>query len=197
MKFQKVLAVILSLAFATIAWRAQATVIDFGGLPGPNGTAYTGHVEDGFTVTPNDGDWHQGLVYGAPTPSIFGGPVPQPVFGSITVTGGIFRFISVDLSSNSATGTRATVIGYMNGITQFGYDFTITTANQFVTLVNPGPFMVDIDELYIAMMPDTGVSSYNIDNIVLRSVRAVPAPAALGLIILGLAGVGFTRRRLA
>ena len=174
---------------------AGAAVIDFDPLSNPNGTAYSGHSQDGFTVTSTQGDWFEGHFWGNPVPSIFGGPLYGSDDAEILVTGGDFRFISVDVVSNTAPGTRVDILGLMDGVVQYGYSYTIAVAGLFETLVHPFQFDVLIDELYIGMVAGDNTTSYNIDNIVLRGETAVPAPAALGLVLLGLAGVGAVRRR--
>ena len=195
MSKSSIFAVVITLFTALFAWNAQAAVIGFDPLNGPNGSAYTGHTENGFTVTPTQGNWFQAQVYGNPVPSIYGGPINSPTTSQIKVTGGIFKFFGVDVSSNTSAGTRVDVLAYLGGALQFGYSHTINVVNQFETLLNPGPFTVDIDTLFIALVPTDNVTSFNVDNIQLRASNDVPAPAVLGLMLIGLAGLGVARRK--
>ena len=53
-----------------------------------------------------------------------------------------------------------------------------------------------IDSLTIIMTPAAGVTSYNIDNIVVNAASvAVPAPVTLSLLGLGLVGLAAARRK--
>src|SRR5687768_16271320 len=92
----------LPLLLLVAAGRSAGAQITFDALVGVNGSPYVGHSEAGFDVAPLAGQWSEGHAFGNPVPSVFGGPIPRPLEGSLRVTrsgGGTFTFASVDLAS--------------------------------------------------------------------------------------------------
>ena len=140
---------------ASSAWASLITV-DFGGLSGGNGDAFTTpYVEDGFTVTPTGGDWFEAHVFGNPEPSIFAGPVGSPSTSTIDVTGGTFLFSSVDLSSNSASNAGFQIEGFYQGTSLFTVASDISNINTFNTIAFTNPSVLDL--LRITMTPVAGI----------------------------------------
>ncbi|RED49920.1 PEP-CTERM sorting domain-containing protein [Aestuariispira insulae] len=192
----KFLLAFLSFVFVILGGQAQAALIDFDPLNNAHGSSYTGHAQDGHTVTATGGNWSEGhnVGYGKPVPAIFGSFRNNQGGGEVVVTGGLFRFISVEVMSLFTSGARLDVTGKLGGVTQYGYSFNIPTTNVFEKLVHPFQFDVLIDELYLAWSPGDNQAGLAMDNILLRS-EEVPAPAALGLMLMGLAGLVALRRR--
>jgi len=167
----------------------EAAIIGFDPLGGDNLDPYTGHVEDGFTITPLSGTWQQGQIFGNPTPSILGGLIGDPDPGILSILFNRdqnFFFRSVDLSSNNAPGSIYRLQGFLDGISVFDSSGIINVTNQFQRYGNAANAL-EIDELRIAVTPGPDVSSFNVDNI---NVVPIPTPALLpGLIGLGVAAL--------
>lgn len=177
-----------------LAAPASAAVITFDNLAGANEAPFTSpYVEGGYTVTPGAG-WLTGQIYGNAIPSIFSGPYygmagPR----EITVTGGTFTFDAIDLSSNVGAGTTYNFVGSLLGSTVFDLSGTLGSTG-FTTILSSSAAV--IDSLTIIMTPAVGVTSYNIDNIVVNAASvAVPAPVTLSLLGLGLVGLAAARRK--
>lgn len=189
-----------ALLVATVAPAAVAQTITFAPLAGGNGAPYAGHVEAGYSVVPTAGNWFEAHVFGNPVPSVFGGPIGAPGAGTLRVQrgAGLFNFVSVDLTSNSAVGTTYSITGLLGLVPQFVDAGVINNINTWNTILASAPG-ADIDELFITLTPGGGVTSYNVDNIVLRPVgpAIVPEPASVALVATGLLtlGVGFRARR--
>jgi len=167
----------------------KAAIIGFDPLSSPNLAPYTGHVEDGFTITPLSGTWQQGQIFGDPTPSILGGPIgnSEPGILSIILNGNKnFFFNSVELSSNNTAGSQYRFQGFLKGGSVFDSIGSIGIENQFQRFDN-APSDIAIDELRISVTPGLKVSSFNVDNI---DVAPIPTPALLpGLIGIGVAAL--------
>jgi hypothetical protein len=181
----------------------RASIITFGNLSGANQDPFTTYMEAGFTVTPTQGNWFQAQGFGNPTPSIFAGPIGSPSQSAVTVTatdGGDFTFASVDLTSNSSSGSTFQITGFLNGNPVLGISGTIGNINTFNTESNAFPSTL-MDTLVIQETPVAGVTSFNFDNInVTEQATVTPEPASLtllGLGVAGMAGYGWRRRRTA
>lgn len=185
----RILALAAVAALATTS--ALATVITFDPLSGSNGDAYVGHSEGGYTITATSGQWFEGHSYGNPVPDIFSGPIYQPVSSTIEVTkddGGYFHFVSVDASSNSASTGTLEVLGYHDGNLEFAMGAGFSSDSTFETKSNPFDFGY-YNKIDFTLAPGDGVTSMNLDNIVLN---AVPEPASMALV---LGGMGLLARR--
>lgn len=159
--------------------------LSFSGLTGPNGAAYLGSSDSGFAITPTQGSWYQAMIYGTPFPSIFDGPVNSPGVAALQITdgAGLFRFSSLDFSSNNGDSSYD-IQGFLGATLQFHETGTLTgvsTPFHFSTLLSGDP-TVPIDGLLIEIIPGAGVTSINLDNIM---VVTVPEPGMLGLLCLG------------
>lgn len=167
---------------------ASAVVIDFGPLAGLNLDPYNGHVEDGFSVTPTSGSFFEARFVGSPPSSIFLGPLFAPSGGRIGVERegtGLFTFESVDLSTSASLGSFS-LLGWLNGSQVMRLDGGFSDVSIFETKVSPNTTQV-LDLLEIVLTPDTGVSSINIDNIVVNAANASVPDNAETLLLLVLA----------
>jgi hypothetical protein len=177
---------------------AAAAIIGFNTLVGGNGNPYSGSSEAGFTITPTQGSWFQGQVFGNPTPSIFAGPIGSPSPSQIDIVDSTlpFTFASVDLTSNVNLGTTYTIQGFLNNVLVLNQTATPTAINTFQTFASVNSTQL-LDKLTILGTPATGVTSFNIDNInVTKQVVTVPEPTStLGFLALGTLGAASTLKR--
>jgi hypothetical protein len=213
----------LLVALLVMLWATEtmAATIGFDGLTGPNLSSFPdryvgGYVEDGFTVKATGGQWFEAHVFGSSIPAIGSGPIYTADGGTsaITVTGvaagGLFTFGGVDLTSNSAGGTKYTIEGFLSGEEQFTFETTIGSINHFESISSISNLTVDT--LTITGTRAARVTSFNIDNIRLAAANApgppgpgctaprcpdpnVPEPASIMLLGAGLAGIEIWRRR--
>jgi hypothetical protein len=191
------LATLIVAAACLFAPAIKAETITFAPLGGPNQSPYVGHTEVGFNVTPVGGAWFQGQVFGNPVPSIFAGPVGSPTISSIQIvrtSAGLFTFGALDYSSNNGNSTFL-IQGFLGVNTVFTQTGTLSgPGGVFSTLLSAFP-NVQMDRFFFQVTPGSGVTSINIDNIVVNST-AVPEPATLLLLGTGLAGaLGAAHRR--
>ena len=165
-----------------------AATVTFDPLPGPNGTAYTGHTESGITVTPLSGTWNQAFNVGNPVPSIW----TSNSTGSFEVTtGGTFTFLSFDLGTGGGSGPSYSIEGYLNSILVLSGSGS-NPDSLFHTILSPDSLQ-NLDRLVIAATLGQ-TSSANIDNIALGAGSEVPEPGTWVLLTGGL-GLMLARRR--
>jgi hypothetical protein len=162
--------------------------IGFGGLTGTNNAPYHGHTEGSFAVTTTAGSWFEAHAYGNPIPSIYDGPINSPGTGAILITdsAGPFTLSSFQFSSNNGDSTYD-VQGYFGQALAF--EETGTLPGSFPTgfgfQTNQDTHAsVPIDGLVIEVIPGPGVTSINLDNIM---VTTIPEPVGIGLLTAGLA----------
>lgn len=159
--------------------------LSFSSLVGPNGAPYLGSNESGFAITPTLGSWYQAMIYGSPFPSIFDGPVNAPGVAALQITdgAGLFTFSSIDYSSNNGDSSYD-IQGFLGATLQFhetGILQGVSTPFHFSTLLSGDPSL-PIDGLLIQIIPGAGVTSINLDNIM---VATVPEPGTWALVCLG------------
>nr|WP_316642673.1 PEP-CTERM sorting domain-containing protein [uncultured Roseateles sp.] len=191
-------ALAMAMVASCAAGSASATVISFDSLAGAQGSSFSSYIESGFTVESLLGKWLVAKNFGAPVPDIFSGKSWGTASAAIEVTGGMFTFASVDLSS-SLGSANYTIEGLKGGVSQFSFSgvrscggcggLFATVSNSFSSLV--------IDSLKISI---TGAgTSYNVDNINVSAIAPVqppiPEPATYGLMLAGLLGVATIARR--
>ncbi|PWU21673.1 MAG: hypothetical protein C5B50_01140 [Verrucomicrobia bacterium] len=184
---------ILAVLFAPASLMAQNAVtgggINFADLGGTNNTRYTGSVEGDFNVTANTTNWFRDItVYGDPPPSIYDGPTNSPGTAILTISDskGHFTFSSFEYSSNNGQSTYD-IQGFLGSVLEYEETGTLIASfppNFGFNSQGIANSTVEIDGLQITVIPGSGVTSINLDNI---GVATIPEPGSLGL--LG-AGVG-------
>ena len=186
---------LLVLATVAVGVIANATqVIDFGGLSGNNLDPFSTYQEDGYQVDSVGGQWFEGHVFGNPVPSLVCGPVFNPVASTIKVTrldASAFQFLALDASSNTVTGDGILVEGYLNNGLVLSIGGSIPGVDTFFTGVNALPNVL-MDTMYVTIRPVQGSTSANLDNI---ELNAVPEPATMTVITLGVAALARRRRK--
>ena len=186
--------VFLAVAVVGLAATIPAATITFDPLSGANGDPYPGHTEGNFSVLASlnvsgNPAWFEAHQFGNPVPSIFAG---SPEVSSVSVTEnttGLFRFGSVDLSSNIAAGSTYDITGFLLGSPVLSQSGAIGSINTFETISSVNTSTI-LDLLVIELTPGAGTTSMNLDNIVLEPEEGggVPEPSTFammgGLIIL-------------
>jgi PEP-CTERM motif len=190
---------LMAILIVSSAAIATADTVTFSGLPGPTDSPFTTYTEGTFTVSSVGGNWFQGLIYGNPAPSIYDGPIGQPGDATVEVTdsAGLFTFSSLDYSSNNGPG-RYDIKGMLGATMEFDQTGALVGSFPpfgFTTLDSLFP-NTQIDSLFIEVFPSDGVTSINLDNIVVNTVAGTtPEPNTWILFGTGLAGL-LARRKL-
>jgi hypothetical protein len=169
---------------------AQAGVVTFDTLPGPNGSPFTTVTEDGITVNSFTGNWQQAFFVGNPTPGLF---TFSQTASLEVVTGGLFGFVGFDLSTGGSTSPDYEFEGFLGGASQYSFSGNPNTGNQvFTSIVNVlSAVMVDRVEIRYRLTSTSG----NIDNIRTADGTPVPVPGTLALLGAATLALALTRRR--
>jgi hypothetical protein len=150
----------------------------FGNLPA-DGTTVTTYPESGFTITTSRTNWFSRTTYGNPAPSLqFMSPagVRTEAALSVTVPGGAFTFVSVDLYSSTTPipyrieGQRRSTQSYALNDTLPQSAMVPNTYGRFATVTNSQPDLV-VDTLIIVLTNDAAACCSNpmgIDNLILK-----------------------------
>lgn len=173
-------------AIALFATGAHAQTIDFGGLAGVNGDAFTGpYVEDGFSTSAVGGQVFEGHLFGNPEPSL----VVGSIFGGgnlgviETSRATAFRLGAFELSAQNGNASWL-VEGFLGAVAVYSYG-GVAGSGFSPYAGNAGL----VDRVRFTLTP-TG-TSVNIDNITLR---AVPEPATWAMMIMGFGLAGYAVR---
>jgi hypothetical protein len=176
------------------AGAAQAAVITFAGLPGSNGSAFSGpYVEDGFSIVKTAGDVFEGHSFGNPAPSLVVGSVFEGGTGgalSLTkVGGGAFTLTSFDFTSFGGVGSWS-IAGSLNGSGVYALNGGGNFGAAWQTIAGNA---AGVDTLVFSLNAEG--TSLNLDNIALGDVGRVPEPASWAMMIIGFGLVGAASRR--
>lgn len=196
----KTSSILKTCALIAAAVTTQATTtITFNPLVGGNGAPYSGHNEAGFTVTPTAGSFFEAHIFGNPTPDVFAGPIGSVTTSTLQVqdsTFDPFTLVSVDLSSNSANSGSYKLEGFLGAVSVFSTVGGFSAVNTFETKLSTSSS--PIDKLLITVIPGQGVTSMNIDNIVLDTAVTTPDAGTTAMLLgAAVAGLGIARRKLA
>ena len=179
------------------------TTIDFNGIPGNDGSAFTSYSESGFTVSSIAGSWLVVQSFGNPAPFIEFTAQPASTITSViavTHAGSAFSFSSIEIYS-SITPIPYTFTGLLGGTTVFTVSGVVPNPmGNFLMVMNPDSTL-SIDALMVALTTSTPSCCDNfvgLDNIALVTPTSnVPEPSSLMLFGTGAVGLlGAIRRKL-
>ena len=199
----------LLVALMAMLWATEtmAYTIGFGNLAGNNLDRFTSYEENGYRVTATGGDWFVAKIFGNEIPAIVAGPIYHPGESQITVTegGGQFTFQGIDLTNNVAGETSYSIAGFLGGVEVLSTSVVISSINTFETFdTSLSDSLKLVDRVTITGTPGSRTTSFNIDNIRAgdpitscqgSNCPAVPEPASILLLGVGLAGAEIWRRR--
>jgi hypothetical protein len=168
---------------------ASPIVLDFDAFAAGSFTGTLG-TEDGITISAMGGVPYidDFSLFGNPLNGFFNDETGSTSTFSF-VGSGLFTFDTLDIVGGLFGGASGdvTVEGYLGGVLQASDTFSPTSS--FTTVSAAGLAGLGIDRLDV-LMPEFGVSA---DNLVLGN--SIPEPTTLALLGLGLAGVGWSRRK--
>lgn len=204
----------MPIAVAALASTATAATMTFSNVTDPFARTY---VEDGITVSAN-GDL---AVYSAGTAHIDDGGTSAPSRLEFSM-GTAFDAVSFDISPEGFNylgfdGSDFVALSYENVLVQGFQGAALTSSLMFdmtsrasIYTILLGPAFTNLTLLTIEVLlpplstpagyvftqcSDSPCSHFEIDNVVLNPVAAVPLPASLPIAATGLALLGLLRRR--
>lgn len=190
-KYKSFLAAHVFAALCALASAANASVVTFETIGGFNGDPFASVTQDGVTINSVNGSWQKAYYVGSPIPAIF-------TFSSTAsievLTGGLFNFVSFDLGTGGQSNPAYEYHGFLNDVEVLsgsgspgGVDFTTILSSDA---------SIALDRLLIVTTLTS--SSANLDNIVVNAAVsaavAVPEPATIALLALGLLAMRMRRR---
>jgi len=173
---------------------ADSITIDFNGLSGSNGSAFTNYTESGFTVSSVSGSWLVGQNYGDPPPFLYAEGTSTATI-AVRDGGNGFSFSSIDLYS-SITTIPYTFTGFGNNNMLFTVSGTVpNTFGNFALVTNPDS-TVTIDTLDVTLTnPLALVNPVGLDNIAMVTASSsAPEPTSLALLLASLASLNLLRQ---
>lgn len=197
MRIKSLVGACIAGAFCMASAHAAPVVIDFT-APDQilNGGSYE---EDGFVVEPTVISNFAEIRDSELTAEAFLSRQQPDTYSITRVGGGVFTFTSFDYRSaipsivNGVLIDEFQVLGFLNGVQIQDYGVYQTNLTTLIT-VNILANAIEIDELRLVATGNSGGAGPSWDNFVFE-VAEVPLPAALPLFLIGLAGLGFAKRR--
>lgn len=185
--------VVGGLAFPSFA---LAAVITFGNSAIDRLDLVGTQTEGVFSYTASGDGWELQTLFGNPGASLttFFNTQDADVGDTVDITrtgGGQFTFDSVDWRTITGSNSDDLVMeGFLSG----GLVASLVLSGSSTTWVAAGGFGGPVDLLRVRVTGD-GANAMLLDNVTLTvPASAVPEPAGLALMALGLAGIGFRRK---
>lgn len=185
---------VMTVAVSASFGAANASVITFG--PGSIGSPVGSTVEGNYTYDTYGGALFRDTQGNGDLFNMEGLSGTGGVLSIVRTDGAgvLFTFDGADIGWQFNRADTIYFEGFLGGLSQGSDSFLTTADSLYSTIVSSILSGLVIDELRITMNAPSGTASI-LDNVILSEKSAVPAPAALGFLGFGLAGLGVIRRK--